>query len=234
MGRKIGFIPAAARLGDPEREMPLLIFMAEAGFSLDEITDRINNCVRARGRALVVAGEGLDLGSLGDARDGFGHLVYSATQTSAAQLLVNHLNQKGLPARGVARYNIPGTGQRNQAIMASTVDINEAYQLGQHAVQIALKSGGGFMATLVRQPDEHYRVTYGRVALEQMANSERSFPSKWLTDSRTDVTDEFIQYAKPLIGADYPSVSLVAGLPRFACLDTIYAEQKLEPYIPTN
>ena len=29
MGRKIGFIPAAARLADPAREMPLLIYLAE-------------------------------------------------------------------------------------------------------------------------------------------------------------------------------------------------------------
>lgn len=234
MGRKIGFIPAAARLGDPEREMPLLIFMAEAGFSLDAIAENINDCIRKRGRALVVAGEGLELGSLGDACDGFGHLVYSATQTSAAQLLVNHLNQQGLPARGVARYNIPGTGQRNQTIMASTVDIAEAYQLGQQAVQIALKSGGGFMATLVRQPGENYRVTYGQVPLERMANSERSFPLKWLADTRTDVTDEFVQYARPLIGDEYPSVPLVNGLPRFTCLAEIYVEQKLEAYIPAN
>ena len=27
MGRKIGFIPAAARLADPEREMPLQIYL---------------------------------------------------------------------------------------------------------------------------------------------------------------------------------------------------------------
>jgi len=234
MGRKIGFIPAAARLGDPEREMPLLIFMTEAGFSLDEITESIHDCVRKRGRALVVAGEGLELGSLGEVRDGFGHLVYSATQTSAAQLLVNHLNQKGLPARGIARYNIPGTGQRNQAILASTVDIDEAYQLGQQAVQIALKSGGGFMATLVRQPDENYHVTYGQVPLERMANSERSFPKSWLTNARTDVTDEFVRYARPLIGDEYPSAPLLNGLPRFTRLAEIYAEQKLEPYVPIN
>ena len=234
MGRKIGFIPAAARLGDQERAMPLLIFMAEAGLSLDEITDSINDCVRTRGRALVVAGEGLDLGNLGDVRDGFGHLVYSATQTSTAQLLVNHLNQSGLTARGVARYNIPGTGQRNQAIMASTVDIAEAYQLGQHAVQIARKNGSGFMSTLVRQPGDAYRVTYGQAPLEQMANSERRFPPTWLTASRSDVADAFVRYARPLIGDGYPSIPLVAGLPRFVDLDAVYAQQKLELYVPVN
>ncbi len=31
MGRKIGFIPAAARLADPNREMPLQIYMRESG-----------------------------------------------------------------------------------------------------------------------------------------------------------------------------------------------------------
>ena len=30
MGRKIGFIPAAARLADPDREMPLQIYLAES------------------------------------------------------------------------------------------------------------------------------------------------------------------------------------------------------------
>ena len=35
MGRKIGYIPAAARLADPKREMPLLIFIAEAKLSME-------------------------------------------------------------------------------------------------------------------------------------------------------------------------------------------------------
>jgi 6-phosphofructokinase 1 len=114
------------------------------------------------------------------------------------------------------------------------VFIAEAYQLGQHAVQIALKSGGGFIATIVRQPDENYHVTYGQVQLERIANSERSFPESWLTNTRTDVTDEFVRYARPLIGDEYPSAPLMNGLPRFTCLHAIYAEQKLESYLPAN
>ena len=34
MGRKIGFIPAAARLADPERTMPLQIYLTESGLTL--------------------------------------------------------------------------------------------------------------------------------------------------------------------------------------------------------
>ncbi|HEY2761223.1 MAG TPA: 6-phosphofructokinase, partial [Pirellulales bacterium] len=37
MGRKIGYIPAAARLADPNREMPLQIYLAESSCSLAQL-----------------------------------------------------------------------------------------------------------------------------------------------------------------------------------------------------
>ena len=43
MGRKIGYIPAAARLADPEREMPLQIYLAESPCSLEQLADQVND-----------------------------------------------------------------------------------------------------------------------------------------------------------------------------------------------
>ena len=43
MGRKIGYIPAAARLADPERKMPLQIYMAESKVSIDNLADNVND-----------------------------------------------------------------------------------------------------------------------------------------------------------------------------------------------
>jgi len=51
MGRRIGFIPAAARLADPEREMPLIIVLAESGIEMPDIADAVNDMLHARGRA---------------------------------------------------------------------------------------------------------------------------------------------------------------------------------------
>ena len=48
-------------------------------------------------------------------RDAFGHTQYSSTEVSVEQAVVNHLNRKGLAARGAARGNIPGTEQRSAA-----------------------------------------------------------------------------------------------------------------------
>src|SRR3954447_12023796 len=41
MGRKIGYIPAAARLGDPGRRMPLQIYLAEAGLTLEQLGQNV-------------------------------------------------------------------------------------------------------------------------------------------------------------------------------------------------
>src|SRR5215204_4116699 len=54
MGRKIGYIPAAARLADPNREMPLEIALTESGISLDQLADNVNERLKSHGRCLVV------------------------------------------------------------------------------------------------------------------------------------------------------------------------------------
>ena len=231
MGRKIGFIPAAARLADPNREMPLLIFLSEASLALENLADLVNDMLKQRGRALVVVSEGFDVGSLGERKDSFGHTMFSASQTTVEQTVVNYLNEVGLAARGSARGNVPGTDQRNNIICASTVDLDEAYKVGQKAVHLAVEDGSGYMSTMIREPGEAYRIRYDKVSLEEVANSERVFPQAWLTADRTDVTDDFVRYAKPLIGEDWPSVPMVGGIQRFARLKPIYAQKKLPPYV---
>jgi 6-phosphofructokinase 1 len=232
MGRKIGFIPAAARLADLQREMPLLIFLRESGLTLAELADRVNDLLRERGRALVVVGEGFDVGEIGERKDVFGHTMFSSSETTVEQVVVNYLNQVGLAARGSARGNVPGTDQRHNVIASSTVDLEEAYQVGRKAALIAVEEGSGYMATILREPGPLYRVRYDKVALEVVANSERTFPKGWIASSRTDVTDDFVRYARPLMGEDWPSVPLVNGLQRFARFEPVFAEKRLPAYVP--
>ena len=232
MGRKIGFIPAAARLADPHREMPLQIYMTESGLSLPEMADRVNDQIKKDGRCLVVVSEGFDVGDLGAVKDSFGHTSFGASQISVAQKVVNYLNQIGLKAKGSARGQVMGTDQRHAMIYASTVDLDEAYKIGQKAVEIAMKDGNGWMATLLRTPGFIYNVRYDKVALDKVALSERFFPEKWIASSRTDVTDEFIRYARPLIGEDWISVPMINGIQRFSRLKPVFAEKYLAEYVP--
>ena len=232
MGRRIGFIPAAARLADPHREMPLQIYLAEAGVTLDEMADKINDQLRSDGRVIVVISEGFDVGDIGATKDSFGHVQFSASGSTVAQIVVNYLNDKGLAARGAARGQVAGTDQRSTAVYASNVDLDEAYKVGQKAAELAIDGEHGHMATILRQPGSIYSVTYDKVRLDQVANSERTFPPEWIAASRVDVTDEFVRYAKPLIGDDWASVPLVDGIQRFTRFKPIFAEHKCQEYVP--
>jgi len=232
MGRKIGYIPAAARLADPKREMPLLIFLAEGGMKMEEMADKINAMLVKRGRAIVVVSEGCDVGDLGFTKDSFGHAQFGASQTTVQQALVNYLNANGIKAKGSARGQTFGTDQRDTAIYASTVDLDEAYRVGQKAVMLGIEGKGGFMSTILREPGMIYSVKYDKVPLDIVANSERTFPAAWITKDKSDVTDEFVAYARPLIGEDWASVPVINGRQRFARLKPVFADKKLPAYIP--
>ena len=90
------------------------------------------------------------------------------------------------------------------------------------------------MSTILRRPGLIYNVDYDKVPLDDVANSEREFPVAWLAENKIDVTDDFIKYAKPLIGEDWVSVPVINGIQRFARLEPIFAEQKLPKYVPES
>jgi len=232
MGRKIGFIPAAARLADPGRELPLQIYLAERPVMLEQMADNINGLLRTAGRAIVVVSEGLQIAEIGEKKDAFGHTQFSSSQLTVAQAVINGLNAKGLPVKGAARANVPGTDQRHNMIYASTVDLDEAYHAGQMAVEMAASGTSGYMSTILREPGNIYHVRYDKVPLAEVANSERTFPANWISRDGTDVTDEFVRYARPLIGDDWPSIPLVDGRIRLARLKALFADQKLAKYVP--
>ncbi|MDX2442402.1 MAG: diphosphate--fructose-6-phosphate 1-phosphotransferase [Bacteroidales bacterium] len=232
MGRKIGYIPAAARLADPDRNTPLQIYLTESKLGLSEMADKVNDQLKKDGRCIVVVSEGFDIGEADKAKDAFGHTSFGSVKLSASQAVVNYLNQAGLKAKGMARGQIMGTDQRSSAIYTSVVDLEEAYKVGQKAVNIALFEGNGWMATILRKPGKIYNVYYDKVPLEKVALSERTFPEKWITKSRVDVSDEFLDYVRPLIGDDWPSVPIVDGRQRFTQFKPIFADKKLNDYLP--
>ena len=230
MGRKIGYIPAASRLADPKREMPLQIYMSESKVSLEQLADNVNDQLQKDGRCIVVISEGFEVGDIGEVKDAFGHTSFGSSKVSVYQSVVNYLNSKGLKAKGAARGQVMGTDQRDTMIYASTVDLDEAYRVGQKAVEIAMNEGNGWMATILREPGFIYNVRFDKVPLEKVALSERFFPDKWISKNRFDVTDEFLNYVRPLIGEDWVSVPLVNGRQRFTNFKPVFADKKLPAY----
>jgi hypothetical protein len=73
---------------------------------------------------------------------------------------------------------------------------------------------------------------YDKVALGEVANSVRYLPAKWVSADGLDVTDDFVDYARPLIGDEWPDIPIVDGLQRFSRLLPIVADPLCSAYIP--
>jgi len=237
MGRKIGFIPASARLADPQRKLPLLIVLSEAfnqsrpEDNLEFLTEKVNQKIKEASRCIVIIGEGVNLGSVGILKDSFGHTQFSSSAASVEQILSNYLNgtdregKTRLVTRGSARWEKPGTRQRRELAYVSDLDLEEAYQVGKYAAQLALSGQSGYMSTILRLPGKEYKIKYDKVPLEVVANSEREFPISWIDNNRVDISEEFVSWALPLIGE---------ALPEFSNFKQIYAEKKCKGYIPVT
>jgi len=234
MGRKSGWIPAASRLADPERRMPLQMYFAEGGHTLESLAENVNRELQRSGRCIVVVSEGFEVGGVGEMHNGFGHIEYGASRNTVAQAVVNYLNKAGLKSRGYATGQVPGVLQRSTAIYASTVDIEEAYRVGGKAVEIGIREGSGWMATILRESDCPYRVRYDKAPLSAVAASARQLPAEWISTDGLDVTDSFLRYARPLIGQDWPQIPIEEGLQRFARLRIRFIDKKLPAYAPVR
>ena len=88
------------------------------------------------------------------------------------------------------------------------------------------------MASILRNPGTVYGVHYDKVPLELVAGADRSFPASWITADGCDVTDEFVRYARPLVGDDMVSVPLIDGRQRLSRLSPLFAAKKLSSYTP--
>jgi len=232
MGRGTGFIPAAARLGDPNREMPLLLVMPEKKITIEKIADNVSDKLKKHGRCIVVVNSGQEFEPYGG-KDAFGHpdglTVSGRTQ---GLFLTKYLTSKNLSKYGPALCNAWGIEQRMVSTLASKVDREEAFLVARHAVEIALKEGTGWMSTIERKPGDTYQAYYDKVALTVIANSIREVPNDWITEDGFDVTDDFVKYAKPLIGNEWAEVPLEGGVQRFARFKKIFAEKKCKEYVP--
>jgi ATP-dependent phosphofructokinase / diphosphate-dependent phosphofructokinase len=202
--------------------------------NLEFITGKVNERIEEYGRCIIVISEGLEIGDLDILHDNFGHAQFGASGKSVEQALINHLNgldrkdsrgnsNSRLACKGIARCEKPGTKQRRELATSSFSDLKEAYDVGAYAAEIALKGEGGYMATIVRRPAVKYAVTYDKVPLGKVANADRKFPQEWIAANMVDVTDEYSDWAMPLIGGP---------LPEFAKFDDVFASKKCSDYIP--
>lgn len=228
MGRHAGWIAAAGGLASsPEREIPVIILFPEIRFDKQKFLAKVDSCVKKFGYCSVVVSEGVkgdDGKFLSDqgVRDAFGH-----AQLGGVAPVVANMVKEGLGLKyhwGVADYL-----QRAARHIASKTDVEQAYAMGQAAVEFAVQGHNSVMPTIERISARPYQWKVGMAQLSQVANVEKMMPENFITEDGFGITDLCREYLAPLIeGEDYPPYK--DGLPDYVRLQNVAVPKKLSGF----
>jgi 6-phosphofructokinase 1 len=226
MGRHAGWIAAAAGLaGEGKDEAPHIILFPEIAFDRDKFLARVKRTVRRCGYCVIVASEGAqykDGRFLAESglKDAFGHSQLGGLAPFLAGLVKDELGYKYHWA--VADYL-----QRSARHIASQTDVDQAYALGQAAVEFALRGDNAVMPCIVRGKGKRYRWSIGEARLQDVANVEKKMPRHYISRDGFGITDEAREYLAPLIaGEAYPEYR--NGMPQYVTLKNVAVPRKLK------
>jgi len=225
MGRHAGWIAAAGGLVDSS--IPVVILFPEVDFDEKAFLDKVDNNVKEFGYCTIVVSEGTKwpdgrfLAEQGT-RDDFGHAQLGGAAPVVANLIKNALGYKFHWA--VADYL-----QRSARHLASDSDVEQAYALGQAAVEMALDGKNSVMPAIVRISNNPYKWEIGCGELKDVANVEKMMPKNYISADGFSITDSCREYLLPLIeGENYPPYN--DGLPNYVVLKKSKVVQKLPPF----
>ena len=220
MGRNAGWLTAAAALARGEDNPgPDLIYLPEVPFDMDAFLGKISALLEKKNNIMVAVSEGIhdekgtficEYAAADKAVDAFGHKQMGGTATYLCSVCEERF---GCKTRAIELSTL----QRCAAHLASQTDVDEAFASGAKAVEAALSGRTALMATLNRAGENPYRCEIGLADVHYISNVERLVPRAWISEDGSDVTEDFIRYARPLIqGESLPVIE--NGLPKHLVL----------------
>ena len=216
MGRNAGWLTAASVLARKfELDNPVLIYLPEADFELEQFAKDLRAALEKQNSVVVCVSEGISDASgtficeYGDEAmvDNFGHKML----TGCGKVLENFIRHRfGVKVRSV-ELNV---NQRCSGMLASETDIEEAAEAGQKGVEAAVAGETGKMVAFERVQTEPYRMECRLVDVNEVCNLEKKVPLEWITGHGSDVGQEFLDYARPLIKGE-PKRPMEDGIPKY-------------------
>ena len=216
MGRNAGWLTGASALCKGEDcDGPDLIYLPEVAFNPETFLDKLRDILSVKDTVVAVVSEGIrtaegkyicEFTSGSETKDAFGHIQMTGTAAYLADLVHKEL---GCKARAVELSTL----QRAAAHLASKIDVDEAFNVGGATVKAADEGSSGVMVVIDRVSDDPYQSATGVYDVHRIANGEKLVPRKWINEDGDYVTEEFLDYVRPLIQGQYNPM-MVDGLPR--------------------
>ncbi len=224
MGRNAGWLTASSVLARAHGfNGPQLIYLPEVPFYPMKFLQRVDELLQNDDNVLVAVSEGIrtengDYVAKADsgAIDMFGHHALGGVASALEALVRGKLSEKypDMKLRSVE----PSILQRVAMHLASGTDLREAQEVGLTAVEAALAGKTDHMVAIKRVGNYPYLVRYELAPLQDVANHERKVPLEWICDDGTNVTEDMLEYLRPLFRGE-TNVNYEDGLPHFFKLD---------------
>lgn len=199
MGRNAGWLTAASALARQEdMTAPHLIYLPEVAFSVERFVEDVRAKLEEFNSIIVVVSEGIRdidgnyICAKSSTTDTFGHAQLSGTGAYLKNVIENEIGCK-------VRALEPSVIQRSAGHISSLTDVEEAFNLGEVAVRAAIEGKSGVFSTLRRTSDRPYSIEYTVENVGIVANTEKKVPRSWINKEGNDVTQEMLNYLRPLI-----------------------------------
>ncbi|NQW01128.1 MAG: 6-phosphofructokinase [Rhodospirillales bacterium] len=213
MGRHAGFLTAAAALGRRfDDDGPHLVYLPERTFSTDafiadvrRVHDRLGRCVVAVSEGIHDADGTLVAATLAKKLETDAHGNVQLSGSGALADLLTDTIKSNTPIKRV-RGDTFGYLQRSFMGCVSRVDQAEARAAGENGVRFADSLARDGSVTLHRTGDgADYGIEFKLSPLDDVAGKTQVMADRFIADCATDVTPAFIDYLRPLVGADMPT-----------------------------
>lgn len=203
-GRNAGWITAASALAGEAGYAPDLIYLPERAFDEEKFLADVEKLLQKKSGIVVVASEGLT--------DKEGKPVvkpvfktdratyFGDVSSHLANLVIQKLGYK-------ARGEKPGLLGRASIGLQSPVDREEAIRAGREACRAALAGESGKMVAFRRTSDDPYQMETFLADIREVMMYEKKMPDAFINEEGNGVTQEFIQWCRPLIGEELPQMA---------------------------
>ncbi|WP_321323997.1 6-phosphofructokinase [Thiomicrorhabdus sp.] len=231
MGRNTGWLTIAAGLvKEVIPDAPLIVLPAECKFNKQAFLDKVDALVASKGFCVCAVSEGL--------MDENGEYISIATiehtherdyiqlggvGSTLAHLVGQHLNSK-------THYSVPDYCQRSASHLVSETDWQIAYQAGKASVMAAIKGEHGVLPIVKVTSEAPFTFEFINVPLIEVANLEKTVPKHFLTEDGMDVTQQAIDYLKPLVQGE-KSAPFKNGLPDITPIKFKTVKPKMQQFI---
>jgi len=206
MGRHAGWLTASSMFARRfDQDGPHLIYVPERTFDIARFLGDVDRVYSKLGRCVVALSEGvvaedgqpvlLKLQKDIAERDAFGNVQLSGRGTLGDAL--SDMIKERLKIKRI-RCDTFGYLQRSFLGVVSDLDAFEAREVGEMAVHFATYRETCGTVSIQRIGD--YAVNYVLNPLDQVAGKTRHLPAEFLLGD-SDITEDFKDYARPLIGA---------------------------------